>query len=191
MPVYFPREIIHAANGLAVGIMGGGDKKLIIKGDAYYQSYICHMPRGIIELALDHHFEGFDGFVFPSICDVIRNLSGMFRMLKLGTFVKYFDLPQNFSPHIGGTFYEKEMQHILDAVFAINQVEVTAERLNHSIALFNKNRALTNAIYQIRQDYPWRMTAADLYHIIRAGYVIPVEEHNAILEEVIGLLQAD
>jgi benzoyl-CoA reductase subunit C len=43
MPIYFPREIIHATNGLAVGILGGGDKKQIIKGDAYYQSYIlCH-----------------------------------------------------------------------------------------------------------------------------------------------------
>ena len=105
MPIYFPREIIHAANGLAVGILGGGDKKLIIKGDAYYQSYICHMPRSIIELALDNHFDDFDGFIFPSICDVIRNLSGMFRLMGKGKFIKYLDLPQNFNPSIGGTFY--------------------------------------------------------------------------------------
>jgi len=51
LPIYIPREIIHAANGLAVGIMGAGDRKQIIKGDAYYQSYICHLPRGIIEMA--------------------------------------------------------------------------------------------------------------------------------------------
>ena len=79
MPIYFPREIVHASNGLAVGILGTGDRKRIIKGDAYYQSYICRIPRGIIELALDKHFDTFDGFVFPSICDVIRNLSGMFQ----------------------------------------------------------------------------------------------------------------
>ena len=191
MPVYFPRELIHAANGLAVGILGGGDKKMIIKGDAYYQSYICHMPRSIIELALDKHFESFDGFIFPSICDVIRNLSGMFRMLGQGTFVKYLDLPQNFRQHIGGEFYRTEMQHILDEVFNINKVEITAERLNHSIALFNRNRALINTIYSIRQEFPWRMTASEVYAVVRAGYVIPVEEHNEILEQVVSFISED
>ena len=65
LPVYFPREIVHAANGLAVGIMGAGDRKQIIKGDAYYQSYICHIPRGVIEMALDKNLNDFDGFIFP------------------------------------------------------------------------------------------------------------------------------
>jgi benzoyl-CoA reductase subunit C len=37
---------------LPVGIMGGGDIE-IIRGDAYYQSYICHIPRSTIELGLD------------------------------------------------------------------------------------------------------------------------------------------
>ena len=188
MPIYFPREIIHAANGLAVGILGGGDKKLIIKGDAYYQSYICHMPRSIIELALDKHFEGFDGFIFPSICDVIRNLSGMFQLMHIGKFIKYLDLPQNFKSHIGGTFYRHELQIVLDEVYKLNGVEVTAERLNHSIGLFNLNRSLTCRLYDIRQEFPWRMSAADLYHVVRAGYVIPVEEHNQVLTEVIDLM---
>jgi benzoyl-CoA reductase subunit C len=191
MPVYFPREIIHAANGLAVGIFGGGDRKLIIRGDAYYQSYICHIPRSIIELALDNHFEDFDGFIFPSICDVIRNLSGMFQLLGKGKFVKYLDLPQNFQHHIGGTFYLNELHIVLDEVYKLNGVEVTPERLNHSIGLFNLNRKLINQLYDIRQEFPWRLTAADVYHIVRAGYVIPVEEHNEILTKVVQLINEE
>jgi len=191
MPVYFPREIIHAAGGLAIGILGGGDKKLIIRGDAYYQSYICHMPRSIMELVLDKHFEGFEGFIFPSICDVIRNLSGMFQMMGEGKFVKYLDFPQNFRSHIGGEYYLNELNTVLNEVFKINKCEVTPGRLNHSISLFNHNRQLINRIYDIRQEFPWRLSAADVYHIIRAGYVIPVEEHNAILEEVIGFIEED
>ncbi len=111
MPIYFPREIIHAAGAMPVGIFGGGDNKQIIKGDAYYQSYICHIPRSIIEIALDKHMDHIDGFIFPSICDVIRNLSGIFKQQKLGKFVKYMDFPQNFLPEIGGVFYQQEMEH--------------------------------------------------------------------------------
>ncbi|NOX86083.1 MAG: benzoyl-CoA reductase subunit C, partial [Chlorobi bacterium] len=190
MPIYFPREIIHAMNGLAVGILGGGDKKQIIRGDAFYQSYICHMPRGIIELALDGHFDQFDGFLFPSICDVIRNLSGMFRILGKGKFVKYMDFPQNFQKHIGGEFLKYELSDITEKISKINKVKFSPEKLNESIRIFNRNRTLINAVYGIRKETPWKITAAEVYSIIRAGYVIPVEEHNEILEKAIELLNS-
>lgn len=191
MPIYFPREIIHAAGGMAVGVFGGGDRKQIIKGDAYYQSYICHIPRSIMELALDKHTAHFDGYIFPSICDVIRNLSGIFKQQKIGKFVKYMDFPQNFLPEIGGVFYQQEMQHVLKYIKEINGIEVTTERLNHSIDLYNKNRRLIDFIYKVRQDFPWRLSITDVYHIIRAGTVITVEDHNEILEQVCEHIKKD
>ncbi|MCW8897945.1 MAG: 2-hydroxyacyl-CoA dehydratase [Flavobacteriales bacterium] len=183
-PIYFPREVIHAAGGLPVGVFGGGDRKQIIKGDAYYQSYICHIPRSIMELALDKHLDDFDGFIFPSICDVLRNLSGIFKQHKFGKFVKYMDFPQNFLPQIGGVFYQQEMEHVMKYIKEINGKTPTVEELNHSIGLYNKNRQMIEFIYDIRQEFPWRLSIEDVYHIVRAGTVIPVEEHNEILEQV-------
>jgi len=191
LPIYFPREIIHAVNGLAVGLMGVGEHKQIIKGDAYYQSYICHLPRGIIELALDNSLESFDGFVFPATCDCVRNLSGMFKLAKKGKFQRYFDYPQNFDSLIGGVFYKQELEKIIDDVYKINGVKLTNENLNHSIGLFNKNRKLIEEIYSIRQEYPWRLSAVDTYIIIRAGLTLTVEEHNNILEEVIEVINEE
>jgi benzoyl-CoA reductase subunit C len=189
MPIYMPREIVHAAGGLAVGIFGGGDRKAIVKGDAYYQSYICHIPRSVIEMALDHQMDHFDGFVFPSICDVIRNLSGIFKQKKIGKFVKYLDFPQNFMPEIGGEFYVSEMNHILHYIKELNGVEVDNEMLNHSINLFNHNRKLIERIYDIRMENPWRLSFEELYYILRAGTAIPVEEHNQILEAVVNIAE--
>src|SRR5512140_2220167 len=96
MPIYVPREIIHAAGMLPVGIVGGGDRLEIIRGDAFFQSYICRIPRSTIELALSGRLDVLDGMLFPSICDVIRNLSGMWRMLFADRYVHYVDVPQNF-----------------------------------------------------------------------------------------------
>ncbi len=191
MPIYFPREIIHAAGAMPVGIFGGGDHKQIIKGDAYYQSYICHIPRSIIEIALDKHLDHLDGFIFPSICDVIRNLSGIFKQQKIGKFVKYMDFPQNFLPEIGGVFYQQEMEHVLNYIKEINGKVPTKEELNHSIDLYNKNRQMIEFIYNIRQEYPWRLSIEDLYCIVRAGTVIPVEEHNDILSQVCEHIKND
>jgi len=191
LPIYFPREITHAANGLAVGLMGVGDRKQIIKGDAYYQSYICHLPRGIIEMALDKSLDAFDGFVFPAICDCVRNLSGMFKLAGKGKFQRYFDYPQNFDSLIGGVFYNQELHKIIEDTFRVNGVKLTTENLNHSISLFNKNRNLIEEIYSIRQEYPWRLSAVETYLIIRAGLAIPVEEHNQILGEVVEMISEE
>jgi len=191
MPIYFPRELVHAMNGLAVGIMGSGDRKQIVKGDAYYQSYICHMPRGLIEMALDGHFDEMDGFLFPSICDVIRNLSGMFQILGKGKFAKYLDYPQDFNRGTGGVFYRNELKIIINHITKINGVTLDNDRLNESIKLQNLNRKMLNEIYDIRQQFPWRLSAVELYHIQRAGIVIPVERHNDMLREVLDYIRED
>ena len=191
MPVYFPRELVHAAGGLAIGILGTGDRKQIIKGDAFYQSYICHIPRGIIELVLDGNLDGIDGFVFPSICDVIRNLSGMFKVLGKGRFVKYLDYPQNFSDDIGGTFYINELKLILSEIKKLNGFEVSDENLWKSIELYNRNRKLIEDIYDLKQQFPWRISSEDLYYILRAGMVIPVEEHNDMLINVLDSISVE
>src|SRR3954471_3627463 len=112
MPYYVPREIIHAAGALPLGIMGGGDQLEVIHGDAYYQSYICRIPRSTIELGVSGRLDFVDGMLFPSICDVIRNLSGMWQLMFPNVGVRYVDLPQNFEDDVGGEFYRSEMNEI-------------------------------------------------------------------------------
>jgi benzoyl-CoA reductase subunit C len=68
MPVYVPRELIHAGGMLALGILGGGDNLEVIHGDAYSQSYICRIPRSTVELALTKRLDFVDGMLFPSTC---------------------------------------------------------------------------------------------------------------------------
>ena len=185
LPIYFPREIVEAMNGIAVGILGVGDQKQVIKGDAFYQSYICHLPRGVIELALDNNFNDFDGFIFPSICDCVRNLSGMFRITKTGKFSKYLDFPQNFNPLTGGVFYRQELGSVQQEICRINGVLPSVKILNEKIEKYNQNRRFIENIYAIRQEFPWRLSAVEIYHILRAGITIPVEEHNEMLEQVV------
>jgi benzoyl-CoA reductase subunit C len=85
MPIYVPREIVHAAGMLPVGVYGGGDQLEVIQGDAYYQSYICRIPRSTVELGLTGRLDCLDGMLFPAICDVISNLSGMWQIMFKAT----------------------------------------------------------------------------------------------------------
>jgi benzoyl-CoA reductase subunit C len=105
--------------------------------------------------------------------------------------VKFMDYPQNFVSSIGGTFYRHELTSFIENLCKRNGATFSAEQLNASIALFNTNRSLIEEIAAIRQHFPWRLSAVEWYHILRAGLAIPVEEHNAILEETLGFLQVE
>ncbi len=196
LPIYIPREVIHAMGGLPVGLMGTGDRMQIIKGDAYYQSYICHLPRGVVELALAGAFAEFDAFIFPSICDVIRNLSGMFQIFQSKAYIKYLDLPQNFISEIGGAYYGQELKNTMEGIRAHCSIPPFEDRdwiarLNNSIGLYNENRTRIERIVSLRQEFPWRLSAVEWYSILRSGLMMPVEEHNTILQELESLLQQE
>lgn len=181
MPIYVPRELIHAQGALPVGIMGGGDDLEIIRGDAYYQSYICHIPRSTIELGLNKSLDPLDGMLFPAICDVIRNLSGMWQMLFPGKLVRYLDVPQNFDREIGGVFYRHELQELSRDLLAHGARPLRPEALRASIAVYNENRRLVRDLYALRQKEPWKVPTHELYLMLRVGLVLPVEEHTEIL----------
>jgi len=176
LPVYAPREIIRAAGMLPVGIHGGGDRLEIIRGDAYYQSYICHLPRSIVELALSGRLDALSAILFPSTCDVIRNLSGMWQMMKPETYVRYVDVPQIRDPKIGGDFWRKELDTLYNELCEVSGVARDDGRLAESLSLYNQMRDRLSELYQARRDAPWKAPSEELYLLMRAGEVAPVEQ---------------
>ena len=186
MPVYVPRELIHAAGMLSVGILGGGDQLEVIQGDAYYQSYICRIPRSTIELGLTGRLDCLDGMLFPSICDVIRNLSGMWQILFKDKYVRYFDVPQNYIDSIGGTFYIQELEVLRDDLGRMRGAPITDAELNASIGVYNDNRAAVRELYDYRAAKPWQAPTSEVYLLLRAGMVLPPEEHTQWVRDYIA-----
>ena len=190
MPVYVPREIVHAAGMLPLGILGGGADMEVIHGDAYYQSYICRIPRSTIEMAINGKLDFVDGMMFPSICDVIRNLSGIWKLLFKDKYVRYFDAPQNFREGVGGVFYANEMRELRDGLANLAGREVTDDDLRRSIAVYNENRLWVNKVYDFRSAFPWKAPSAEVYLLMRAGMVLPPEEHTLLMREYLAAAEA-
>ncbi len=191
MPIYVPREIIHAAGMLPLGILGGGENMEVIHGDAYYQSYICRIPRSTIELAVTGRLDFVDGMLFPSICDVIRNLSGMWQLMFEDKYVRYFDLPQNYEDEIGGVYYFNELKELCEGLEAISGRQITDAALAESIKLYNRNRRLVRKLYAERAETPWKVPASEVYLLLRAGMVLPVDEHSEMLTQYMAAAKAE
>jgi benzoyl-CoA reductase subunit C len=191
MPVYVPREIFHAQGVLPVGIFGGGEDLEIIRGDAFYQSYICHIPRSTIELGLNGSYDVLDGMVFPAICDVIRNLSGMWKLQFPAKLSRYLDVPQNFDPAIGGRFYRRELEELARELQAHGARPYDAEALRASITAYNENRSLVRELDAARRREPWKIPTSELYVVLRAALLLPVEEATTLFSDYLRLVRVE
>jgi benzoyl-CoA reductase subunit C len=190
LPIYIPRELLHAQGVLPVGIMGAGDIE-IVRGDAYYQSYICHLPRSVVELGLNGSLDCLDGMIFPAICDVIRNLSGMWSMMFPDKLVHYLDVPHEFSREIGGEFYRHDLEVLSQRLVEVGARPLDDESLRQSIEVWNRNHGAVRELYALRRAEPWRVPTSELYVLLRAGLVIPVDQHTQMLEEYLELARDD
>lgn len=191
MPIYVPVELLHSQGVLPVGIMGGGDDLEIIRGDAYYQSYICHIPRSTIELGLNGSLDCLDGMIFPAICDVVRNLSGVWKLEFPDKLSRYLDVPQNFDSEIGGRYYRQELEDLSSELERRGARAYDATALRDSIGLYNRQRGLVRELYALRREAPWTVPTAELYVILRAGLVLPAEEFSAMLEAYLHTIRED
>jgi benzoyl-CoA reductase subunit C len=191
MPVWAPRELLHAMGVLPVGIMGGGEDVEIIRGDAYYQSYICHIPRSTIELGLNGSLDCLDGMLFPATCDVIRNLSGMWKLQFPEKLSRYIDVPQNFDPEIGGRFFRKELEELSSELAERGARPYEKEALRASLSLYNENRRIVRSVAELRRRAPWKVPTSELYLVLRAGLLLPIDEFSELLLGYAAAVEAD
>ena len=180
MPIYVPRELLHAQGVLPVGIMGGGDDLEIIRGDAYYQSYICHIPRSTIELGLNGSLDCLDGMIFPAICDVIRNLSGMWKLQFPGKLVALPRRPAELRPRDRRRASTAASSRSFRADLADSRRAALRPRGAARVARGPQRepRAWSARSTHCDAGAPWKVPTSELYLVLRAGLVLPVEEFD-------------
>jgi benzoyl-CoA reductase subunit C len=185
-PVYAPLEIIHACGMLPVGLNGAGDRLDIQYADARFGSFICSIVKTTMEMGMTGHLDVFDGMLFSSICDSARNLCFVFKRNFPQMYVDFLHLPHNPSSSAAADFLESEYRRLQRELEKLGSCEMSLEGLHRAIVLYNQNRTLLRQLYTLREERPELLRTSELYAAMRAGNFVPVETHNAWLEEVLA-----
>jgi len=194
-PVYTPQEILAAAGALPVSLFGGRGQMEIDHADSRIQSFVCSIARSTLELGLAGHLDWMDGFVVPSICDVARNLSGVWQHNFNGGpqgpgkshRVFYLHLPQNVDSPAADTYYRGELQRLSHWLAELTGEPVTDGALRAAIGLANYNRELLSELYTRRAARPEQWPASHVYAVASVGSVLPRAKHNALLARALAL----
>ena len=185
--VYFPEEIAHAAGMLPVKILGAGGGVQIRKADARIAAFVCSIIRSSLELGLTGRLDFLSIFAVPPICDAARNACGVWVRNLPSLRCQMLYLPQNAASPRAAGYVAGEYRRIAGVIEEVAGRWITADALRRSIALFNENRALLRALYRVKRDTPWLLSAVEVYTLVRAGGLMPREEHNALLRHVLQL----
>ncbi|MBI3664395.1 MAG: 2-hydroxyacyl-CoA dehydratase [Acidobacteria bacterium] len=189
-PVYTPQELITAAGALPVNLFGARGQIDIDHADSRIQSFVCSIARSTLELGLAGHLKWLDGFVVPSICDVARNLSGVWKHNFTEGFLFYMHLPQNVDSDAAKTYYRGELERLCDCLSDKTGRPVAEAPLRKAISVFNRNRSLLNELGARRSAQPEKWPSSHIYAIVATGNVLSREEHNALLERALALGEA-
>lgn len=180
-PVYAPVEIIHACGMLPVGLNGAGDRLDIQHADAKFGSFICSIVKTTLEMGLTGHLEPFDGMLFSSICDSARNLCYVMKRNFPTLFIDFLHLPHNPDSPASTEFLRSEYQRLKTSLEQISGKRFGDDALVGSIDLYNENRSLVRQLYALRDERPQLIRTSELYALVRAGSLMPVEEHTELL----------
>lgn len=184
--VYFPEEIAHAAGMLPVKVRGAPVEGR--QADSRFGSYLCSIIKSSLELALTNRLQ-LDMFVSHPICDVARNLAGVWgRNLPYPSQILY--LPQNANSAWSAQYLRDEYARVKQDIEAVTGVTITDAALRNSIAVFNENRRLLRELYDIKRTAPWLLSVDEAYVLVSLGGMIPREEHNELLTAVIPQIKA-
>lgn len=183
--VYFPEEIAHAGGLLPFKVRGAPVEPT--QAESRFGSYLCSIIKTSLELALSKRVE-MEAFVTHPICDAARNLAGVWgRNFPYPCRILY--LPQNPNSAFAARYLRDEYDRIRQVCQDIAGRPITDDDLRRSIAVFNENRALLRRLYALRRERPWLVPADEAYVLVALAGILPREEHNALLQTALPLLE--
>jgi bzd-type benzoyl-CoA reductase N subunit len=176
---YTPEELIHAAGGVPFRLFGTKDD--ISMADAHLQAYCCSLVRGGLEDALKGNLSFLDGTVFPHTCDSIQRLSDIWRLNAGFPFHIDVVLPVKLDTASARTYMIDVLNGFKADLESSLNVPITDEKICQSINLYNRLRKTLGEIYEMRSNDPDVISAADLYHVIKASMIMDRDELLGLL----------
>ncbi|MGO1369671.1 2-hydroxyacyl-CoA dehydratase subunit D [Senegalia sp. (in: firmicutes)] len=185
LPVYCPEEIVYAAGMVPFGIWGA--EREVSEAKMYFPSFICSILQTSLEMGLRGHLDKLSAVMIPGLCD---SLKCMGQNWKQG--VKNVELipvihPQNRKIEAAVEFLGSQYKTIKSKLEEISGNEISDEKLQDAINVYNQHRKSMREFIEIAAKYPNLITPSQRSAVIKSSYFMEKPEHSKMLDELIKL----
>lgn len=175
---YVPVEIIHAAGLTPVRVRGNNAP--LRQVDAHLQPFTCALCRSALDQLLCGELRFLSGTVMAHTCDTMQALADLWRS-KPASFFDVVMQPANLGSPAACTYLVAELGRFRDKLAAFVGHPIADDDLRASISLYNDTRQLVRELQQQRS----RLGAPDFYAILDAAQIMPREQFNPLLADLL------
>ena len=186
MPAYFPMELIYAAGGYPVQLWG--NNLPLEKSDAYLQSYCCSIARSVLELELSGISKMVKAYAFTSLCDTLINLREIYRRLFTKPTLQ-LSIPITQTKAARRAYLKNVLKSVTVGLEEITGQQMKPASLMEAATLYGDTRSLQRKLYHIRRQKPGLMKNHDFYAALKAGFFLPADVYNQMLETLLQNLE--
>jgi len=186
LPMYFPEEIIHAAGALPVTLFGSDEP--ITLGDGHMMTNACDQVRSSFDSLLKGKYDFLDGIAAIYVCDQVRFYLEVWQLDHPIEFFHQMWRPYKMDSSTQ-VFFRSELERLISGLEEFMGTKITTEALQASIRLYNESRAMMRKLNDLRKERPGIISASDMAHIVASSMLIPREEHNELLGQLLAKLQ--
>jgi benzoyl-CoA reductase/2-hydroxyglutaryl-CoA dehydratase subunit BcrC/BadD/HgdB len=178
-----PKELVHAAGMVPVQLVEDRDARYEAKSGLL--PFLCGMSKNLAGQIAANVFDYMDGVMVSTVCDTNRHMLDIWVHQRAFPHQWLVRAPAK-DDEGAVAYFTKELRRLAVELGAVSGTPVTDDRLRESIALFNESRALLRRFYDARPRAG--LSAEDAVFVFASALTTPVEEHNALLRELLASL---
>ncbi len=183
--IYVPEELIHAAGALPVRVIGGVGETTTNEAEVHTADTTCSFVRSCLNVGLKGEYDFLDSLVASSACSGCTRLSELWACLVPRVpVIDTLDIPRKMSESVVA-FYKDELLTFKQALEKQLQVTISDEALRKSIRLYNEGRRLLKQLYELRKANEPPITGAEVLQVVNAAHMMPREEFNVLLRDLL------
>ncbi|MDP6347326.1 MAG: 2-hydroxyacyl-CoA dehydratase family protein, partial [Dehalococcoidia bacterium] len=180
---YFPEEIVSAAGGYPVRVLGGESTSY---SDAYMHINMCSLVRAVFDEALQGKYDFLDGFATLNTCDNIRRTFDVWEYFINTPFTHILALPHRTSP-ASIAYFREELKEFTELLGKAWGTGITDDALHASIVQYNHMRRLLHELDARRKA--GAISGGDFVDVMLAAAILPKEQFIAKVQELITQLK--
>ncbi len=185
-PMHFPEELVHASGALPVILQETNEP--ITLGWSYSFPNLCAFARSNVDAAAKGKMDFLDGIVISDICMALRIGFSIVRQ-RTSLPMIYTWWPSEYKFQRWYPIVSRRLERCRKALEEIVGKRIDDQSIQASIGLYNTNRQLLRQVYEIRSKKPGVLSCREMQELVVSSMVMPKEEHNRLLQELIPKLQ--
>ena len=184
---HIPEELIHAAGMLPYRITGTW-KDAVPLAQIHLHPMSDKHCQHVLESVMEGELDFLDGIVITGLDDTHRCLYDIIAYLEKYPLCHVIYLP-NKATSSSHTWLAREFGKFRTALENLAGAKITNESIENSVQVYNKMRSLLTRLYDLRRKEWPSITGAECLGITLAARIMPKEEFNQKLEELLPSLE--